>query len=139
MSLFFLCSLILNLFLLNLFVCTLFFHNSPNVFFLLFTSITLRFLGCFLKTFSVVFMIQCIPIFSRGCITTISVGSRSPQLHFVEAVDDDDEFRDMGGNNSANDIFLTLATDFLTEAPALEHLFLNSARPNFVAPVLSSL
>jgi hypothetical protein len=84
-------------------------------------------------------MIQCIPIFSRGCITTISVGSRSPQLHFVEAVDDDDEFRDMGGNNSANDIFLTLATDFLTEAPALEHLFLNSARPNFVAPLLSSL
>jgi hypothetical protein len=97
------------------------------------------FWGVILKTFSVVFMIQCIPIFSRGCITTISVGSRSPQLHFVEAVDDDDEFRDMGGNNSANDIFLTLATDFLTEAPALEHLFLNSARPNFVAPVLSSL
>jgi hypothetical protein len=97
------------------------------------------FWGVILKTFSVVFMIQCIPIFSRGCITTISVGSRSPQLHFVEAVDDDDEFRDMGGNNSANDIFLTLATDFLTEAPALEHLFLNSARPNFVAPLLSSL
>jgi hypothetical protein len=47
--------------------------------------------------------------------------------------------REMGGNSSAKDIFLTLATDFLTEAPALEHLFLNSARPNFVAPVLSSL
>ena len=48
-------------------------------------------------------------------------------------------FREMGGNSSASDIFLTLATDFRTEAPALEHLFLNSARPNFVAPVLSSL
>jgi hypothetical protein len=32
-----------------------------------------------------------------------------------------------------------LATDFLTEAPALEHLFLNSARPNWEAPVLRSL
>jgi hypothetical protein len=32
-----------------------------------------------------------------------------------------------------------LATDFLTEAPALEHLFLNSALPNLEAPVLSSL
>jgi hypothetical protein len=47
--------------------------------------------------------------------------------------------REMGGNSSAKDIFLTLATDFLTEAPALEHLFLNSARPNLVPPVLSSL
>ena len=59
--------------------------------------------------------------------------------HFDEAVEDDEEFREMGGNNSANDIFLTLATDFLTEAPALEHLFLNSARPNLEVPVLSSL
>ena len=59
--------------------------------------------------------------------------------HFDEAVEDDEEFRDMGGNNSANDIFLTLATDFLTEAPALEHRFLNSARPNWEAPVLRSL
>ena len=59
--------------------------------------------------------------------------------YFDEAVEDDEEFREMGGNNSANDIFLTLATDFRTEAPALEHLFLNSARPNLVAPVLSSL
>jgi len=58
---------------------------------------------------------------------------------FDEAVEDEEEFREMGGNNSANDIFLTLATDFLTEAPALEHLFLNSARPNLEAPVLSSL
>ncbi len=59
--------------------------------------------------------------------------------YFDEAVEDDDEFREMGGNNSANDIFLTLATDFRTEVPALEHLFLNSARPNLAAPVLSSL
>jgi len=59
--------------------------------------------------------------------------------YFDEAVEDEEEFREMGGNSSANDIFLTLATDFRTEAPALEHLFLNSARPNLVAPVLSSL
>ena len=59
--------------------------------------------------------------------------------YFDEAVEDEEEFREMGGNSSARDIFLTLATDFRTEAPALEHLFLNSARPNFVPPVLSSL
>ncbi len=59
--------------------------------------------------------------------------------YFDEAVEDEEEFCEMGGNNSANDIFLTLAMDFLTEAPALEHLFLNSARPNLAAPVLSSL
>ncbi len=59
--------------------------------------------------------------------------------HFDEAVEDDEEFREIEGKSSVNDIFLTLATDFLTEAPALEHLFLNSARPNLVAPVLSSL
>ncbi len=59
--------------------------------------------------------------------------------HFDEAVEDDGEFHKIGGNNSANDIFLTLATDFLTEAPALEHLFRNSARPNCEAPVLRSL
>ncbi len=44
---------------------------------------------------------------------------------FEEAIEDDEEFLDIGGNNSANDIFLTLATDFLTEAPAQEHLFQN--------------
>ncbi len=59
--------------------------------------------------------------------------------YFDEAVEDEEEFREIGGNNSANDIFLTLATDFLTEAPALEHLCLNSACPNLEAPVLSSL
>jgi hypothetical protein len=62
-----------------------------------------------------------------------------PLAHFEEAVDDDEEFRENGGKSSAKDIFLTLATDFLTEAPALEHLFLNSARPNWEAPVLRSL
>ena len=59
--------------------------------------------------------------------------------HFEEAVDDEDEFWEIGGKSSAKDIFLTLATDFLTEAPALEHRFLNSARPNWEAPVLRSL
>ena len=59
--------------------------------------------------------------------------------HFEEAVDDEDEFWEIGGKSFAKDIFLTLATDFLTEAPALEHLFLNSARPNWEAPVLRSL
>jgi hypothetical protein len=45
--------------------------------------------------------------------------------HFEEAVEDDDEFCEIGGKSSANDIFWTLATYFLTEAPALEHLFRN--------------
>ncbi len=57
-----------------------------------------------------------------------------PLAHFEEAVDEEDEFREIGGKSSAKDIFLTLATDFLTEAPALEHLFLNSARPNLGSP-----
>ena len=59
--------------------------------------------------------------------------------YFGEAEEDDEELRGLGGNSSAKDIFLTLATDFLTEALAFEHRFLNSARPNFVPPVLSSL
>jgi hypothetical protein len=58
---------------------------------------------------------------------------------FEEAVDDEDEFQEFGGKSSAKDIFLTLAMDFLTEAPALDHRFLNSARPNWEAPVLRSL
>ena len=62
-----------------------------------------------------------------------------PLAHFEEAIDEEDEFREIGGKSSAKDIFLTLATDFLTVAPALEHLCLNSARPNLEAPVLSSL
>ena len=62
-----------------------------------------------------------------------------PLAHFEEAVDDEDEFREIGGKSSAKDIFLTFATDFLTEAPALEHLFQNSALPNCEAPVLRSL
>jgi hypothetical protein len=59
--------------------------------------------------------------------------------HFEEAVEDDDEFLEIGGKSSANDIFLTLATDFCTEAPAFEHLFRNSFHPNAVAPVCRSL
>jgi len=59
--------------------------------------------------------------------------------HFEEAVEDDEEFLDISGKSSASDIFLTFAMDFLTEAPALEHLFRNSACPNCEAPVLRSL
>ncbi len=59
--------------------------------------------------------------------------------HFEEAADDEDEFREICGKSSAKDIFLTLATDFLTEAPALEHRFWNSAHPNCEVPVLRSL
>ncbi len=59
--------------------------------------------------------------------------------HFDEAVEEDEEFREIVGKSSAKDIFLTLATDFLTEAPALEHRFWNSARLNCEAPVLRSL
>ena len=62
-----------------------------------------------------------------------------PLAHFEEAVDDEDEFWEIGRKSSANDIFLTFAMDFLTEAPALEHLFRNSALPNCEAPVLRSL
>ncbi len=59
--------------------------------------------------------------------------------HFEEAVDEEEEFQEIGGKSSAKDIFLTLATDFQTEVPALEHRFRNSARPNCEAPVLRSL
>ncbi len=48
-----------------------------------------------------------------------------PLAHFEEAIEDEDEIQEIGGKSLANDIFLTLATDFLTEAPALEHLFQN--------------
>jgi len=44
--------------------------------------------------------------------------------YFEEAVEDEDKLQEIGWKSSANDIFLTLATDFLTEAPAREHLFL---------------
>ncbi len=59
--------------------------------------------------------------------------------HFEEAVDDEEEFREIGRKSLAKDIFLTLATDFLTEAPALEHRFRNLAHPNCESPVLRSL
>ncbi len=45
--------------------------------------------------------------------------------HFENAVEDEDEFWEIGGKSSANDIFLTLATNFHTEATAFEHLFRN--------------
>jgi hypothetical protein len=48
-----------------------------------------------------------------------------PLAHFEEAVEDEAEFWEIGGKSSANDIFLTLATDFLTDAPAFENLFWN--------------
>ncbi len=72
-------------------------------------------------------------------ILRIRLQSMAPGGHFEEAVDDDEEFCEIGRKSSANDIFLTFATDFLTEAPALEHLFRNSALPNCEAPVLRSL
>ena len=59
--------------------------------------------------------------------------------HFEEAVDDEDEFWEIGGKSLARDIFLTLATDFLTDAPAFEHLFRNWSLPNCEAPMLRSL
>ena len=72
-------------------------------------------------------------------IVELRIRKLLPLAHFEEAEDEEDEFREIGRKSSAKDIFLTLAMDFLTEAPALEHLFLNSARPNLEAPVLSSL
>jgi hypothetical protein len=55
--------------------------------------------------------------------------------HFDEAVEEEDEFLDIGRNSSDSDIFLTLATDFCTDAPALEHLLRNYSLPNCNAPV----
>jgi hypothetical protein len=59
--------------------------------------------------------------------------------HFEEAIEDEDEFWEIGRKISANDIFLTLATDFLTEVPAREHLLQNCSLPNCKAPVWRSL
>ncbi len=53
----------------------------------------------------------------------IRVRERLAVAHFEEAVEDDDEFLEIGRKSSASDIFRTLATDFLTVAPAREHLF----------------
>jgi hypothetical protein len=55
--------------------------------------------------------------------------------HFDEAVEEEDEFLDIGRKSSASDIFLTLATNFLTEALAQEHLLQNYSLPNCDAPV----
>ena len=65
-----------------------------------------------------------------GVLQQSIVASRSLQLHFVEAVDDDDEFHDIGGKSSDKDIFQTLGTDFRTVAPAREHRLRNCSRPN---------
>ncbi len=62
---------------------------------------------------------RCLGRFWFRCQRVVTLGN------FEEAVEDDEEFLDIGRNNSANYIFLTLATDFLTEAPAREHLFRN--------------
>ncbi len=70
-------------------------------------------------------------------IVYIRVQTGEPVGHFQEADEDNDEFLEIGRKSSANDIFLTLATNFLTEAPALEHLFLNSFWLNCEAPVCS--
>ena len=59
--------------------------------------------------------------------------------YFDEAVEDEEELREMGGNNSVKDIFLTLATDFLTEAPALEHRFRNSYEKRDVSRINPNL
>ena len=59
--------------------------------------------------------------------------------HSEEAVDDEDEFREIGGKSLAKDIFLTLATDFLTEAPALEHRFRNSYEKRDVSRINPNL
>jgi hypothetical protein len=48
-----------------------------------------------------------------------------PLAHFEMAIEDVDKFREIGRQSSANDIFLTLPTNFLTDALALEHLFWN--------------
>jgi hypothetical protein len=45
--------------------------------------------------------------------------------HLEEAVEDEDKFWGIGGKSFPRDIFLTLAANFVTEALALEHLFLN--------------
>ena len=57
------------------------------------------------------------------------------QAHLEEAVDDDEELWDFGGKSSTDDSFLTLATDFRTEALAWEHGFRNCSLPNCDAPV----
>ncbi len=73
------------------------------------------------------------------CVDEFRIWKLLPLAHFEEAIDDEDEFREIGWKSSAKDIFLTFATDFLTEAPALEHLFWNWSLLNCEALVLRSL
>jgi SPX domain protein involved in polyphosphate accumulation len=56
----------------------------------------------------------------------IQIWKQLPVAHFEEAVEDDDEFHEIGRKKSASDIFWTLATNLLTE----EHLFQNWYLPN---------
>jgi hypothetical protein len=58
------------------------------------------------------------------------IRKRLALTHFEEAIDDDDEFQEIGGKSSAKDIFLTFATDFRTEAAAREHHLQNFSCPN---------
>jgi len=60
----------------------------------------------------------------------VRIRKRLALTHFEEAVDDDDEFQEIGGKSSAKDIFLTFATDFWTEAAAREHHLQNFSCPN---------
>ncbi len=63
--------------------------------------------------------------FAKSRLFALMSSGSGAVAHFEEAVQDEDEFWEIGGKSSAKDILLTLTTDFLTEAPALEHLFQN--------------
>jgi hypothetical protein len=63
-------------------------------------------------------------VFPR-CPGRVRIQRYTPLCHFEEAVEDDEEFLEIGRNSSTKDIFLTLATDFLTEVLAREHLIRN--------------
>ncbi len=76
------------------------------------------------------------------CVDEFQIRGRNslPLAHFEEAVEDEDEFLEIGRKSSASDILRTLATCFQIEAPALEHLFWNCSHPeNWEAPVWWSL
>ncbi len=57
----------------------------------------------------------------------MSIWSCLPLAHFEEAVEDDEEFCDIGRNKSTT--FCTLATDFLTEFLADKHCLRNFCHP----------
>jgi hypothetical protein len=93
------------------------------------TDISSSFGNCFKRLF----------IFFRVDLFQSGIRKLLALAHFEEAVDDEDEFREIGGKSSTKDIVLSLATDFLTEAPAPEHLFWNCSLPNRDEPVWRSL